>query len=491
MRKKALILLTTICASLCFGAPFSWNYKTIGNGATAELEIAPGYYAYSESIVFSGWEGKIMPPKPEKNADGVEILPAGKWVWHFDGKPNYLSVVYQGCALPEEGDSAAICLLPEKVVLCGGAESENSTAPETLNSYPELFKAKLLRSASGYMDKTQFLAFLKSGETEKSTSQSVEKGFIYMLILAFLGGIALNLTPCVLPLIPINIAIINSGAGDDRKKGFFNGLLYGAGMAIAYGLFGFGVIRFGIKFGDLGGNIYFQLAAAVIFLVLGIAACGKINFDMSWVFRDKKATLRMWKSAGIFLLGALAALLAGACVAPVTVAMLVFAAAEFSAGNYGALFLPLALGIGMGLPWPFFGAGLAILPKPGKFMLYVKYLFGAVLICGALWFFYGAWTIYDNSRITPAAEFAKLQKALVEAKEKNLPLLVDCHASWCASCKKMESSVLSDTEVQNELKNFVFVRFQTEDLHDAGVRFLLDKWQIPGLPGFAVLDSAE
>ena len=490
MRKKLFILLVCFGALLCFGAPFSWNYKTSGGGATAELEIAPGFYVYSESILFYGWEGKITPPKPEKNADGVEILPAGKWIWRFDGLPDSLSVVYQGCALPE-GDSAAICLLPESVVLYGGKKGESVAVPETLKIYPALLDAKLTRSASGYMDKTQFLDFLKSGKTQNSASESIEKSFFYMLILAFLGGIALNLTPCVLPLIPINIAIINSGAGDDRKKGFFNGLLYGAGMAIAYGVFGFGVIRFGIKFGDLGGNIYFQLAAAVIFLVLGIAACGKINFDLSGIFREKKATLRMWKSTGIFLLGALAALLAGACVAPVTVAMLLFAAAEYSSGNFGALFLPLALGIGMGLPWPFFGAGLAILPKPGKFMLYVKYLFAAILLCGALWFFYGAWNIYDNSRVAPEMELEKLQKALVEAREKNLPLLVDCHASWCASCKKMESSVLSDPEVQNELKNFVFVRFQTEDLHDAGVRFLLDKWQIPGLPGFAVLDSAE
>lgn len=492
MRKICLILLIFFCAIAGFGNPFKWSFHPDKDGATAELEISPGYYVYYDSIVFAGGSGSVKSPKPEKNSDDIDILSSGKWFWRFAGDPENLSVVYQGCSLPQ-ADGAAICLLPEKVQLRGGEKISSVDVPEVLTAYPEILNAKLIRSTSGYMDESEFLDFLQGNDPAlaNSPSSGMEKSFLYMLILALVGGIVLNLTPCVLPLIPINIAIINSGAAADRKRGFFNGLLYGAGMALAYGFFGFGVLRFGIKFGDLNGNIYFQLGAALIFLFLGIASMGVVDFDLSKFFREKKSTLRLWKSTGIFLLGALAALLAGACVAPVTVALLVFAAAQYSSGNFGALFLPLALGIGMGLPWPFFGAGIAILPKPGKFMLYIKYLFAVILIGGAVWFGFNAFNIYRNSDHTPQKELARLERAAIEAKKKNQLLLVDCQASWCTSCREMEKDVLPRGAVQKELENFVFVRFRTENLHDQGIRFLLDRWRISGLPGFAVLKCAE
>ena len=76
--------------------------------------------------------------------------------------------------------------------------------------------------------------------------------------------------------------------------------------------------------------------------------------------------LSQWKvGPGIlaFMLGVTAALLAGACVAPVVIAVLTLAAGEYAQGNWWALFLPFMLGLGMALPWPLIGLGVR-LPKP-------------------------------------------------------------------------------------------------------------------------------
>ena len=90
----------------------------------------------------------------------------------------------------------------------------------------------LLRKAAGVMNPEEFLAFL---QTVPASDGTVSMGFMGLILLALAGGFLLNLTPCVLPLIPVNLAIIGAGGGRD---GFRRGIFYGAGMAAAYGILG-------------------------------------------------------------------------------------------------------------------------------------------------------------------------------------------------------------------------------------------------------------
>ena len=77
-------------------------------------------------------------------------------------------------------------------------------------------------------------------------------------------------------------------------------------------------------------------------------------------------------------MGAVAALLAGACVAPVVIQVVLFSSNLYATGTTIALALPFFLGVGMAIPWPIAGAGLAALPKPGVWMVRVKQAFGVV-----------------------------------------------------------------------------------------------------------------
>ena len=81
-----------------------------------------------------------------------------------------------------------------------------------------------------------------------------------------------------------------------------------------------------------------------------------------------------------FGMGAIAALLAGACVAPVVIQVVLFSSDLYAQGTGIALGLPFVLGIGMAIPWPIAGAGLTRLPKPGAWMVRVKQLLGAVIL---------------------------------------------------------------------------------------------------------------
>ena len=101
------------------------------------------------------------------------------------------------------------------------------------------------------------------------------------------------------------------------------------------------------------------------------------------------------KLVGAFAAGVGAALLSGACVAPVLVSTLVMASAMTAGGNPAGATLPLVLGLGLGFPWPFFGGGVATLPRPGRWMNVVKYVFAAVFIAMAARYALTAWRILD------------------------------------------------------------------------------------------------
>ena len=107
----------------------------------------------------------------------------------------------------------------------------------------------------------------------------------------------------------------------------------------------------------------FKKAAALIFAFLALAMFGFFNFDLSRF--GASIQLSGAKFAGIFLLGAVSATLAGACVAPVLTAVLIRSATLYAEGNHAGLLLPFLLGLGMALPWPFAAAGMAALISSG------------------------------------------------------------------------------------------------------------------------------
>ena len=240
--------------------------------------------------------------------------------------------------------------------------------------------------AAGYLDRADFLTFIHNAE-----NGIVEKGWFEgrgpfaIIFIVILGGLALNLTPCVLPMIPINLAIIGAGAqAGSRRRGFLLGATYGGAMAVVYGVLGLVVILTAGTFGTINSSPWFNLAIAIVFVVLALAMFDVIEIDFSrFSSRFQVADAKRGTFLLAFTLGALAALLAGACVAPVVIQVVLFASDLYASGTKMALTLPFLLGLGMALPWPIAGAGIAALPKPGPWMVRVKQAFGVFILITA------------------------------------------------------------------------------------------------------------
>jgi len=205
----------------------------------------------------------------------------------------------------------------------------------------------------------------------------------------------------------------------------------------------------------------------------------------------------------VFSMGVMSALLAGACVAPVVISVVLLAANFYARGTVAGLALPFLLGAGMALPWPFAGAGLAFLPKPGTWMKFVKYGFGIVILAFA--FYYGdlAWHKRQTAGgpimalgVTtgpgdPSATEAdqELLAALQQARATGRPLFVDFHASWCKDCSAMDDTVFNRAEVKAHLHDFIAVRYAAEQPNAAPAKLLLDHFNIVGLPAYLILSS--
>jgi thioredoxin:protein disulfide reductase len=389
-----------------------------------------------------------------------------------------LSVHLQGC-------DDANCYFPEERVftLSAGKLVRQDDEPSDSGKWQALTKDfDVTARGSGYLNERDFLAFLAG--VKASAPTGLWAGFALIL----LGGLGLNLTPCVLPLIPINLSIIGAGAqASSRCRGFALGAVYGAGMAAAYGALGAAVVLTGAKFGTLNSSPWFNLGIAGIFVALALCMFDVFALDFS------RFMPRGGESRGKFLaagtMGALAALLAGACVAPVVISVLVQATSLYNRGVALGLALPFVLGLGMGLPWPLAGAGLSFLPKPGRWMNRVKYGFGvAILVLAG---YYG-WLGFGQLRPSRAEQVVTetsddLSAALARAKAEGKPVFVDFWASWCKDCSAMEHTTFRAAAVQAKLNDYIVVRVQAEQPNQPPAKELLDHFGAMGLPTYVVL----
>lgn len=353
-----------------------------------------------------------------------------------------------------------------------------------------------------YANARDFLAWIRATESGEQSQGFEGRGWLFILVAVLLGGLGLNLTPCVLPLIPINIAIIGAGARAGSKiRGFSLGAAYGAGIALVYGALGLVVVLgFSSTFGAINSTVWFNAAIAALFVLLGLAMFDLVNIDFSR-FQSRLGIRRNEKGsfAVALFMGGVSALLAGACVAPVLITTLLYAQDQYQKGAGVALALPFLLGVGMALPWPFAGAGLSFLPKPGGWMTRVKQGFGVFILLLAAYYGHTAWTILSNRMADPEEVRASvaasdedgwmhdLAAALARADAEKKPVLIDFWATWCKNCLVMNKTTLKDPAVLDALQDYVKIKYQAEDVSDPATAAVLEHYGVLGLPTYIIL----
>jgi thiol:disulfide interchange protein DsbD len=213
-----------------------------------------------------------------------------------------------------------------------------------------------------------------------------QKGWIITFLLVFLGGLALNLTPCVYPLIPITISYF--GGQTEGRKGslLLHAIIYVLGMAITYSILGVIAALTGSLFGAALQNSYVLIVIAVILVGLALSM-----FDLYEIrvpaFLSNFAGGAKQGVFGTFFMGLTVGIVAAPCIGPFVLALLTFV------GERGDVLLGFwmffVLAIGLGIPFIFlavFSGSLHKIPRSGAWMVWVRTIFGFILVAMAVYF---------------------------------------------------------------------------------------------------------
>ena len=370
---------------------------------------------------------------------------------------------------------------------------------------------------------------------ELRAKQVIEKGLPYALAAFFLFGLALNLTPCVYPVIPMTVSFFV--AQSDRKKWsvFVLASYYVIGIAIVFS--GLGLISglAGRQWGFLFQNPWFVICITIIILSMAASMFGAFEITVPSFFMTTLSKSRRG-AIGSFFMGLTVGVVIAPCAAGIIIG-LVGIVAKLGIVARGAL-LFFVMGLGLGLPYLLlanFTGLLKQLPKSGMWMLWIRKLFGLLLIGVAIYFlvpqarqisdqqgFYlgvlaifsglllgflehgegytrsfktirgilGALVILSGVFLVNAAlqpeppeiDWVSYRAESIDALQKNnRPLLIDFYADWCSACRQLDRKTFRDRKVVEKSREFVAVRVDCT-APDNKCRALTEKFQVSGLP---------
>ncbi len=380
---------------------------------------------------------------------------------------------------------------------------------------------------------------IKSSQpTDAISSTLASSGLLLSLLIVFVGGLALNLTPCVYPLIPITIGFFGGQSEGSTKRLSLMGLLFVIGMALTYSIIGVVTALSGAVFGSLLQNMWVIISIALIFVILSLSMFGLYEIQMpnSLVAKAGGAKNGYY---GAFFMGLTMGIVAAPCIGPFVLGLVTFVAAKGDPVYGFLMFFVLALGLGFPyLLLAIFSGKIKKLPRSGVWMESVKHIFGFILLGMAFYFILPLLPKNISGYVLPIyfiiaalyiLIFDKLannikgfrlfkivfsilliaistyvlipekknsiewksysENSLSKSLSLNKGAIIDFYADWCIPCKELDASTFSDPNVISESKDFITLKANMTKTLSPDVELLRDKYKIIGVPTVLILNS--
>ena len=370
---------------------------------------------------------------------------------------------------------------------------------------------------------------------EQHAKEVIEKGLAYAVIAFFLFGLALNLTPCVYPVIPITVSFFAAQGEQKRRRILALALYYVVGVAMVFSVLGLISALAGKQWGFLFQNIWFVIFISLVILAMAASMFGAFELAVPSALMTSLGKSRQG-AMGSLVMGLTVGVVIAPCAAGIIIG-LVGVVAKLGMVAKGTL-LFFVMGLGLGLPYLFLATSSALLsrlPKSGMWMDWIRKLFGVLLIGVALYFlvpqakqihsplgFYlgvlgifgglllgflehgegysrtfkivratlgcvlilvGVVLVKQAMEATPAAiDWVRLRNPSIETlKRDNRPILIDFYANWCVACNALDRKTFADTQVAEESKAFTMMRVDCTS-PDKTCTALTEKFKVSGLP---------
>lgn len=551
--KRAIALLFLLCA-LPFAAhadeeflapevAFKFSALMVDEQTIAvTYAIADGYYMYREPFAFKANNASLGEPQ----------IPAGKIKFDETFQKDVetyrssvtiripvqangrfaLTATSQGCS------DKGLCYSPmdsQATLTAKGTASNNALEMSALDDVPNA--NVVLDSDMGRIERS-----LQSGK------------LLAILPLFLLLGLGLAFTPCVLPMVPIlSSIIVGEGEQVKRSRGLLLAIVYSLGMALVYTCLGIAAGLVGEGLSAALQNPWVLSAFAILMVGLALSMFDVYHLQMHAAVQSRLTQASSQQTAGklfgVFIMGAISALIVGPCVAaPLAGALVYISQTRDVVVGGSALF---AMAIGMSVPLLLVGVSAgALLPRAGSWMTAVKRFFGVLMLGLAIWMIspiipdavqmiawavlciaYGAYLLWaakggwvskavglvfaalgliqlvgvttgGRDALAPLAHLRKdgiqhaaftrvktaadLDAAIAKAHGKNV--MLDFYADWCVSCIEMEKLTFTDARVQAQFADMVLLQVDVtaNDAHD---KELLRRFNLFGPPGIIFFDK--
>lgn len=367
-------------------------------------------------------------------------------------------------------------------------------------------------------------------------------GLPQFLMFAFLGGLILNVMPCVLPVIAIKVLSFVQQAGEDRGRIFLLNATYSLGVISVFMLLATLAAFAGTSWGGQFQSVEFLVAMSALVFVMGLSLLGVFEIPIPG-FVGSSAGGHQEGLGGAFMTGIFATILATPCSGPFLGPTLGWSIQQPAAVIYMIWGM---MGLGMASPYLLFGmfpGAVKFLPKPGNWMIRFKQIAGFIMLGTTVFLLsildesylvptlvmllgigIGVWMIgnlYDLSS-TPATRWKmrflalctvgvisgygyhlasadeKLHwepftpAAVAEALENGQPVMVDFTADWCLTCKVVEKTTLNTDSTRDVVDTHGFVTLKADwtDGSDE-IRDLLNRLGGDSIPTLAVFSPAK
>lgn len=315
--------------------------------------------------------------------------------------------------------------------------------------------------------------------------RAAPESFLLLALFAFLGGLLLNLMPCVFPVLSIKILGFLEHS-KDRAQARAHGLAYAAGVVTSFLLLAVGLLALRALGARIGWGFqlqspWFLAALAALFTLLGLNLLG--------VFEIGTALTRVRGRGGSFATGVLAVVVATPCTAPFMGAAL---GAALTLPAPAALALFLCLGLGMALPYvalTWFPAGLKLLPRPGAWMDTLKKALALPLFLTAAWLL---WVLGLNlgwlGRSDAGLKWRAFERAAVASlNAEGKSVFVDFTAAWCVTCQVNKRTTLTRADVVAAFEDSGVVPMRADwTRYDAAITAELERLGRSGVPVYAL-----
>lgn len=519
-----------------------------------QYNIADGYYMYRERFQFRAEGARLSAPKmPDGIIKFDDTFQKNVETYHHRvairipvdaNAPFVLIATSQGCA--DQG----LCYAP--------MDSRINLTPDA-SSAPQSSSATSSGSVTP-MSSTPVPALTTTSGTSSAPPSGLEaslKGGNLLIIVPLFAllGLGLAFTPCVLPMVPIlSFIILGEGPQVRRGRAFLLSAMYSLGMAIVYTALGVAAGLIGEGLSASLQNPWILSAFAALMVAFSLSMFGVYQMQMPAFIQARLVSAsekqKAGKLIGVFVMGALSALIIGPCVAAPLAAALVYISQTHDVVIGGSALFAMAAGMSIPLLLIGISAG-SLLPRAGAWMDTLKRFFGVLMLGLALWMIspllsvrmqmlgwailglgYGGYLIFDkhsalrskiagvlflglgavqllgatsggNDVLAPLSHFTMTSKSLIvfERVKSSAELdrvlthadgkisMLDFYADWCVSCKEMERFTFSDPRVQKRLAKLQLLQADVTGNNEDD-KTLLKRFKLFGPPGIIFFDVA-